>query len=68
MATKITSKKPNFGNSRSHAKNQGNRIQKTNMQNVTINGIKVKITAREKRTLDKATTVKETKTTTNVEE
>ena len=53
MATKITSKKPNFGNSRSHAKNQGNRIQKTNMQNVTIDGIKVKITAREKRTLDK---------------
>lgn len=54
MATKVTCKKPNFGNSRSHAKNQGNKIQKTNLQNVTIDGVKVRITTREKRTLDKA--------------
>lgn len=68
MATKITCKRPNFGNSRSHAKNQGNKIQKLNFQTITVDGVKVKVTAREKRTLDKATTVKETKTTTNVEE
>ena len=53
MATKITLQKPNFGNSRSHAKNQGNKIQKLNLQNLTIDGVKVKVTAREKRTLEK---------------
>ncbi len=53
MATNITCKKPNFGNTRSHAKNQGNKIQKTNLQNVTIDGVKVRITTREKRTLEK---------------
>ena len=68
MATKITCKKPNFGNSRSHAKNQGNKIQKLNFQTITVNGVKVKVTAREKRAFDKATTVKETKTVKKVEE
>ena len=68
MAIKITSKKPNFGNSRSHAKNQGNKIQKLNFQTITVNGVKVKVTAREKRALDKATTVKETKVIENTEE
>lgn len=68
MAIKITSKKPNFGNSRSHAKNQGNKIQKLNFQTITVDGVKVKVTAREKRTLDKAGTVKETKVIENTEE
>ena len=54
MATKITCKKPNFGNSRSHAKNQGNKIQKLNFQTITVDGVKVKVTAREKRTLNKS--------------
>ena len=53
MAIKITSKQPNFGNSRSHAKNQGNKIQKLNFQTITVDGVKVKVTAREKRTLEK---------------
>ena len=53
MAIKKKKKKPNFGNSRSHAKNQGNKIQKLNFQTITVDGVKVKVTAREKRTLEK---------------
>ena len=53
MATNVSRKKPNFGNTRSHAKNQGNKIQKLNFQTITVDGVKVKVTAREKRTLEK---------------
>ena len=55
MATKITTKKPLFGNNRSHALNATRRKQKPNLQNVTLeNGLKVKLSARELKTLNKA--------------
>lgn len=55
MATKITTKKPLFGNKRSHAMNATRRSQKPNIQSVTLeNGLKVKVSARELRTLNKA--------------
>jgi large subunit ribosomal protein L28 len=55
MATKITTKKPLFGNNRSHALNATRRNQKPNLQKVTLeNGLKVILSARELRTLNKA--------------
>lgn len=54
MATKISTKKPLFGNKRSHALNATKKRQNPNLQTVTINGEKVKLTARELRTLNKA--------------
>ena len=48
MAKKATSKKPLFGNRRSHALNATKHTQKLNLQNVTLSdGTKVKVTARE---------------------
>ena len=48
MAIKATSKKPLFGNRRSHALNATKHAQKLNLQNVTLSdGTKVKVTARE---------------------
>ena len=48
MAIKATSKKPLFGNRRSHALNATRHTQKLNLQNVTLDdGTKVKVTARE---------------------
>ncbi len=56
MAVKVTNKKPLFGNNRSHAMNATRRQQKPNLQNVTLeNGLKVKLSARELRTLNKTT-------------
>lgn len=54
MAKKISTTKPLAGNSRSHALNANRRTQKPNFQTVTINGQKVKVTARDLRTLNKA--------------
>ena len=54
MATKVTTKKPLFGNKRSHALNATKMRQNTNIQTYTINGEKVKLTAREARTIRKA--------------
>lgn len=55
MAVKLTSKKPMFGNNRSHALNATRRSQKPNLQTVTLdNGLKVKLSARELKTLKKA--------------
>lgn len=53
MATKITRKKPNFANARSHALNATKKKQNVNLQKVTINGEKVILSARELRTLKK---------------
>lgn len=54
MAKKVTSKKPLFGNRRSHALNATRHAQKPNLQKVTLeNGVSVKISARELRTLRK---------------
>lgn len=55
MAVKITSKKPLFGNIRSHALNATRHAQKPNLQKVTLeNGLSVRLSARELRTLKKA--------------
>ncbi|MBR3898012.1 MAG: 50S ribosomal protein L28 [Bacilli bacterium] len=53
MAKKITETKPLFGNRRSHALNATKHAFKPNLQTVTINGKKYKVTARELRTLNK---------------
>ncbi len=54
MAKKITSKKPLFGNNRSHALNATRKMQKPNLQKVTLdNGESVMMSARELKTLKK---------------
>ena len=53
MAIKVSRKKPNFGNSRSHALNATKKKQNVNLQKMVINGEKVIISAREARTLNK---------------
>ena len=53
MAKKATTTKPLFGNRRSHALNATRHAFKHNLQTVTINGKKYRITARELRTLKK---------------
>lgn len=50
MAKKLTSKRANSANNVSHAKNSTKKRQNLNFQYVTINGVKVKTTAREART------------------
>lgn len=54
MAVKITNKKPLFGNRRSKALNATRHAQRPNLQTVTLeNGLKVRISARELRSLKK---------------
>ena len=53
MAKKVTKRKPLSGNRRSHACNATKHAFKTNLQTITINGKKVRMTAREIRTLNK---------------
>ena len=65
MAKKVTTKKPLTGNKRSHALNATKRTQKPNIQVVTVDGIKVKLTAREAKTMKKDTTRKSTETKEN---
>lgn len=55
MATKLTRKKPNFANARSHALNATKKKQCVNLQKVTIDGVTVLLSARELRTLKKKT-------------
>lgn len=55
MSNKVTSKKPLFGNNRSHALNATRRSWLPNLQKVTLdNGQTIRISARELRTLKKA--------------
>lgn len=54
MAIKITNKKTRSVNNRSHALNATKRKQKLNLQNVVINGIKVKTTVREAKAIKKS--------------
>lgn len=54
MAKKVSAKKPLAGNRRSHALNATRHFQKPNLQKVTINGKTVRLSAREIRTLNKA--------------
>lgn len=54
MAIKVTSKKPLAGNRRSHSCRATKHTQKVNMVSVTLeDGTKVRMSAREKRTLNK---------------
>ena len=50
---KVTSKKTKSVNSRSHALNTTKRKQKVNLQNITVDGIKFKTSAREAKTIKK---------------
>ena len=62
MAVKVTSKKPLFGNKRSHALNATRKKQGVNLQVVKLeDGTKVRVSARELRTARKGATVKEVK-------
>ena len=55
MAVKATNKKPLSGNRRSHSCRATKHTQKVNLQLVTLeDGSKVRISAREKRTLNKS--------------
>lgn len=55
MAKKATEKKPLFGNRRSHSLRATRHAQKPNLQQVTLeDGSKVRMSARELRTLRKA--------------
>lgn len=54
MAKDLSTKKPLYGNRRSHAENATRHAQNTNKQKFTINGQKVILTAREARTMKKA--------------
>lgn len=54
MAKKVTTKTSKSVNSRSHALNITKRKQKLNLQNVLIDGVKVKTTVREAKKLKKA--------------
>ena len=53
MAKCTSERKPLFGNNRSHALNATQKIQKVNMQNVTVNGKTVKMSTREAKKLRK---------------
>lgn len=53
MAKKVTTKKPLTGNRRSHALNATKMQQKPNLIKTTIDGKKVRISAREARTIKK---------------
>ena len=54
MAKKVTSKKPLSGNRRSHSCRATRHSQQVNLQLVTLaDGSKVRMSAREKRTLNK---------------
>ena len=54
MAKKVSTKKPLSVNLRSHALNATKSFQKPNKITVTINGVKIKTTAREARAMKKA--------------
>ena len=59
MAVKVTSKKPLFGNKRSHALNATRKKQGVNLQVVKLeDGTKVRVSARELRTARKDSKIK----------
>lgn len=54
MAVNVTKKKPLFGNKRSHALNATRKKQGVNLQTITLeDGTKVRLSAREIRTMRK---------------
>lgn len=54
MAIKVTNKKTRSVNNRSHALNITKRKQKINLQNVTVDGVKIKTTVREAKKIKKS--------------
>lgn len=54
MANKLTTKKPLFGNKRSHALNATKMQQKPNLQTKRVNGVKVTLSTKEWKTIKKA--------------
>lgn len=54
MANKLTTKKPLFGNKRSHALNATKTQQKPNLQTKRVNGVKVTLSTKEWKTIKKA--------------
>lgn len=54
MAIKATSKKPMFGNVKSHSNRKTKHTQKLNMQNVNIDGKTFLTTAREAKKIKKS--------------
>ncbi len=61
MAVNVTAKKPLFGNKRSHALNATRKKQGVNLQTITLeDGTKVRLSAREIRTMRKNEKVEET--------
>ena len=54
MAIKVTNKKTNYANNRPNCLKITKKPQKVNLQTITINGIKIKTSAREARTIKKA--------------
>lgn len=60
MAVNVTKKKPLFGNKRSHALNATRKKQGVNLQTITLeDGTKVRLSAREIRTMRKNEKVEE---------
>jgi ribosomal protein L28 len=53
MANATTSRKPLFGNNRSHALNATKKVQSLNKQKVTVNGKTIVTSAREAKKLRK---------------
>ena len=58
MAKNVTERKPLFGNNRSHALNATKRKFNLNLQVVEVEGKKVKVSAREVKTINKQKGVK----------
>ncbi len=54
MANKLTTKKPLFGQSRSHALNATKKQQKPNLQTKKIDGVKVTLSTSEWKTMKKS--------------
>jgi len=54
MAKKLTSRKPLFGNLRSHSCRATKTRQNLNLQTKTVDGVKVTLTNREWKTIKKA--------------
>ena len=54
MAIKITNKRAKTVNNRPNCLKITKRTQKVNLQNITVNGVKIKTSAREARTLKTA--------------
>jgi ribosomal protein L28 len=53
MAVKLTARKPLTGNYRSHACNATKRRQNLNLQTKKVNGVKITLTNKEWKTLEK---------------